>query len=317
MFKKSLYLLPALAVALFSTSCKNLGNDTFSKTPSGLEYKLYSLNKDGEYESKDVSKVDSAAYKAKIGKVMSFEMEYRTAKDSLLFSTKDNAMPIQIKMVESPNKGSIEEAFLMLDKGDSAVFKINADTLFAKTFKSPLPPFITKGSFLTFYVKAVNLQTEEEAMADYPKMMERQQKEMETRAAKQGPLDDKKIQEYIKENNLNAQKTASGVYYVVTQPGTGANAADGQTVSVKYKGTLLNGKEFDSSEKSNGGNPIEFPLGQGQVIKGWEEGIKQFNKGAKGILLIPSPQGYGSMARGADLPANSILRFDVELVDIK
>ncbi|MBA9076614.1 FKBP-type peptidyl-prolyl cis-trans isomerase [Rufibacter quisquiliarum] len=313
MFKKSFYLLPVLATALFASSCKNLGEDKFAKTPSGLEYKLYSQNKDGKYEAKEFTKVDST----KLGKVMSFEMEYRNSKDSVLFNSKDNAMPIQIKLVESPNKGSIEEAFLMLDKGDSAVFKINADSLFAKTFKSPLPPFIEKGSFLTFFVKSINLQTEQEAMADYPKMMERQQKELEARAAKQGPLDDKKIQEYIKENKLDAKKTASGVYYVITQPGTGANAADGKMVSVQYKGTLLNGKEFDSSAKSNGGNPIEFPLGQGQVIKGWEDGIKQFNKGSKGVLLIPSPQGYGSMARGADLPANSILRFDIELVDIK
>jgi FKBP-type peptidyl-prolyl cis-trans isomerase len=316
MFKKSLYLLPAMAVGLLSFSCNNLGKDEFVKAPSGLEYKLYAPNKDGKYEIKDV-KTDSAAYKAKLDKVMSFEMEYRNSKDSLLFSTKDNAMPIQIKMVASPNKGSIEEAFLMLDKGDSAVFRINADTLFAKTFKSPLPPFIEKGSFLTFFVKAINLQTEQEAMADYPKMMEAQQKEMEARAAKQGPLDDKLIQDYVKKENLQVQKTPSGVYYVITQPGTGPNATDGKVVSVKYKGTLLNGKEFDSSEKSNNGSPIEFPLGQGQVIKGWEDGIKQFNKGSKGTLLIPSPQGYGSMARGADLPANSILRFDVELVDIK
>ncbi|AMM51286.1 hypothetical protein TH61_09035 [Rufibacter sp. DG15C] len=313
MLKKSIYLLPALAITLFAPSCKNLGNDSFQKTASGLEYKLYTAGKDGGYEVKDAAKVDST----KMGKVMTFEMEYRTEKDSLLFSTKDNAMPIQIKLVETPNKGSIEEAFLLLDKGDSAVFKINADTLFAKTFKAPLPPFIKKGSFLTFFVKAVNLQTEQEAMADYPKMMERQQKAMEEKALKQAPIDDKLIQEYIKKNNLTAQKTANGVYYVISQPGTGANATAGKTVSVQYKGTLLNGKEFDSSAKSNGGKPIEFPLGQGQVIKGWEEGLQQFNKGSKGILLIPSPMGYGAMARGADMPANSILRFDIELVDIK
>lgn len=317
MFKKSLYLVPVVAAALFSSSCKNLGKDEFVKTPSGLEYKLYSQNEKGEYEVKDASKIDSAAYKAKLGKVLSLEMEYRNSKDSLLFSTKDMAMPVQIKLMESPNKGSIEEAFLMLNKGDSAVFKINADTLFSKTFRTPLPPFIEKGSDITFNVKATNLQTEEEAMADYPKLMEARQKEMDARAAKQGPLDDKKIQEYIKENNLDAKKTASGVYYVITEPGNGPTAKDGDTVSVKYKGTLLSGKEFDSSDKSNGGNPIEFPLGQNRVIKGWEEGIQQFSEGSKGILLIPSPLGYGAMAQGADIPANSVLRFDVELVDIK
>lgn len=302
-------------MSILATSCNKEAE--FVKSPSGLEYKLFSMGKDGSYEVKDAAKVDSAAYKDRLGKIMTFEMKYQNSKDSVLFDTRENGMPIQIKLVESPNKGSIEEAFLMLSKGDSGVFKINADTLFAKTFRAPLPPFIEKGSSLTFFVKSTNLQTEQEAMADYPKMMERQQKFMEEKAKKQLPIDDAKIQEYIKKNNLQAQKTASGVYYVISQPGTGPNATAGKTVSVKYKGTLLNGKEFDSSDKSNGGNPIEFPLGQGSVIKGWDEGIQQFNKGSKGTLLIPSPLGYGPMARGADLPANSILRFDVEVVDIK
>ncbi len=312
MFKKSLYLLPALAVALFSTSCKNFGKDEFVKLPSGVEYKLYAVNKDGKYEVKQAPALDSA----KIGKFMYLQLEYRNSKDSVIFNTKDQAAPTIIPLATGNGQGGLDAAFLMLEKGDSAVFKVSADSLFKNAPADQMPKFIEKGSQLTFYVKALDLKTQEEAMADQPRIMAERQKELEARSIKQRPLDEAKIQEYIKKNNLNMQKTDSGVYYAITTPGTGANAKDGNTVSVKYKGSLLNGNEFDSSDKSNGGKAINFPLGQNQVIKGWEDGIKHFNKGSKGIILIPSSLGYGPVPMSADLPANSVLRFDIEVEEV-
>ncbi|MBR7722678.1 FKBP-type peptidyl-prolyl cis-trans isomerase [Microvirga sp. SRT04] len=111
------------------------------------------------------------------------------------------------------------------------------------------------------------------------------------------------------------QKTPSGIYYQVLKPGTGAKPNTGQMVSVNYKGTLLSGKEFDSSDKM--GKPIDFPLGLGQVIPGWDEGISLLNKGSRAILLIPSSLAYGPRGAGADIPVDSPLRFEVELVDVQ
>jgi FKBP-type peptidyl-prolyl cis-trans isomerase FkpA len=149
------------------------------------------------------------------------------------------------------------------------------------------------------------------------KMQGEQQKKMAAYAEQQLKKDDVVLQDYIKKNNLNAQKDASGVYYVVTQPGTGAKPKQGQIVSVQYKGTLLDGKEFDSSAKGNGGRPIEFPIGVGQVIPGWDKAIPLLNKGSKATILIPSSLAYGQRGAGADIPADAVLRFDVELVDVK
>jgi FKBP-type peptidyl-prolyl cis-trans isomerase len=89
-------------------------------------------------------------------------------------------------------------------------------------------------------------------------------------------------------------------------------------VSVGYTGSTLDGKEFDSSYKNpqTNGKPIEFPIGQGAVIRGWDEGIALLNKGSKATFLIPSTMAYGPQEQ-AKIPANSVLRFDVELVDIK
>jgi FKBP-type peptidyl-prolyl cis-trans isomerase len=125
------------------------------------------------------------------------------------------------------------------------------------------------------------------------------------------------ISEYIAKNNITgAQRQNSGLYYVPVVEGTGAKPKPGQLVSVHYVGTLLNGQEFDNSVKR--GKPIEFQLGVGQVIAGWDEGIALMNQGGKATLLIPSAQAYGTRgAGGGSIPPNTVLRFDVELVGVK
>ena len=98
------------------------------------------------------------------------------------------------------------------------------------------------------------------------------------------------------------------------QVGDGAEASAGKTVSVHYTGTLLNGTKFDSSVDR--GQPFEFPLGQGRVIKGWDEGVAGMKVGGKRKLTIPPSMGYGSRAAGA-IPPNSTLVFEVELLGVK
>ena len=111
------------------------------------------------------------------------------------------------------------------------------------------------------------------------------------------------------------ETTASGLRYQIIQKGTGAKAEKGKTVSVHYKGALPDGTVFDSSFKRN--QPIDFQLGVGQVIPGWDEGISLLNVGDKARLVIPSDLGYGSAGAGGVIPPNATLVFDVELVAIK
>jgi peptidylprolyl isomerase len=111
------------------------------------------------------------------------------------------------------------------------------------------------------------------------------------------------------------QTTASGLKIKLLQEGKGKQAASGQTVSVHYTGTLLDGKKFDSSRDR--GQPISFKLGEGRVIKGWDEGIAMLKVGDKAQLTIPPTIGYGDREVGGGLiPANSTLVFEVELMDI-
>ncbi|MDX5436866.1 MAG: FKBP-type peptidyl-prolyl cis-trans isomerase [Pontibacter sp.] len=320
MLSKTKFLLPVLAGALVLQAC-NKNNDEFYTTADGLTYKIFEQNEKGEYENKGkVAPEDSTG--AKIGEVVTMHMSYKNAEDSLLFDsrTQGMGMPIMIPVMEPSFKGSLEQALMMMSPGDSGVFKVNADSLFAKTFGQPMPPFIKPGTNLTFFIKAEKVQSREQAMVDQQKMMEEQMKQAQVRAEKQLKVDDKKIQEYLKEKNLGeAQKTESGVYYVVTQPGKGAQAAAGDQVTVHYTLTHLDGKELESSRNNpmNNNEPFKFTLGQGQVIKGWDDAIQQLKEGSKATLLVPSTLAYGEQDRGPDMPANSILRFDIELMDVE
>lgn len=111
------------------------------------------------------------------------------------------------------------------------------------------------------------------------------------------------------------EETASGLRYKMIQKGSGKQAENGKVVAVHYEGSLPDGKVFDSSYKRK--KPIEFPLGEGNVIEGWDEGIALLQVGDKARFVIPPDLGYGASGAGGVIPPNAILIFDVELMDVK
>src|SRR6267154_848816 len=113
--------------------------------------------------------------------------------------------------------------------------------------------------------------------------------------------------------------TSSGLRIIDVKPGTGPVPQAGQTVTVNYTGWLFvdgkKGKKFDSS--LDRGQPFSFTLGQGQVIKGWDEGLATMHVGGKRTLIIPPDLGYGASGAGGDIPPGATLMFDVDLLGVK
>jgi FKBP-type peptidyl-prolyl cis-trans isomerase len=118
-------------------------------------------------------------------------------------------------------------------------------------------------------------------------------------------------------NNVAAgyDETPSGLRYKILQEGTGKKATKGSMVSVHYKGQLLDGQVFDSSYQRK--QPIDFTIGVGQVIPGWDEGIQLLKVGDKARMVIPSELAYGSRGAGGVIPPDATLIFDVELMNVK
>lgn len=122
---------------------------------------------------------------------------------------------------------------------------------------------------------------------------------------------DKEIMEYLALRNLTAQRTDDGMYYIINFPGSEEKPVLTSSVTVHYQGKLINGRVFDSSF---GKEPANFRLED--VIKGWQKGIPLIGRGGKIVLFIPPQLGYGNTAQQG-IPANSVLIFDVELIDFQ
>ena len=133
--------------------------------------------------------------------------------------------------------------------------------------------------------------------------------------AKREEEEKKKQQEVLDTVALGYDETTTGLRYKILQNGEGKQATKGANVSVHYKGQLLDGTVFDSSYKRK--QPIDFPVGVGQVIAGWDEGILLLKVGDKARFVIPSNLAYGESGAGGVIPPNATLIFDVELMDVK
>jgi len=270
-----------MAMAFFA--CQS-GSD-LKETETGVKIKFHVKNDD----SVQVNKYD----------IVHVLMTYRT-KDSVLMEGGKNKFPFQVNPVYD---GDLMDGILLMHKGDSATIVLNAEDFFTKMMQYPsVQPGMEPEDDIFFDIKVVDVTPE-------PEMVKAERLEGEARKANET----ENIKRYISENNITVEPTESGLYYVQVQAGDGKQAAAGKKVKVHYKGTFLDGEKFDSSYDRNA--PIEFVLGQGQVIKGWDEGISMMKEGEKALMVIPSEIAYGSQKRG-NIKAYTPLVFDVELIEV-
>jgi len=309
-----------LGVALISnTGCGN--NSGGFKKIKGIEYKIL---KDvpgknavpGDYvEFQILATVDTMA-----GKPVD------TLGDSRKMAGQTPVIPVE----EAKGSGQWQSVLPFMSAGDSALVVISCDTLIKEMNKNnpnqrQLPSWLKKGNKINVLLSVISVKSKEQAQKDMQAKQEQMQKEAEEKAAAQMPVDDKILQDYFAKNNLKPTKTASGLYYTIAKPGAGESPKPGQLVSMKYIGKTLDGKQFDANMDESGNlldkggkkEPFTFPLGQGRVIKGWDEGVALLKKGSKATFYLPSPLAYGAQSPSPDIAPNSILVFNVELVDFK
>ena len=294
--KKEFLYIPLLALSM--SACQEGGDADYQQADSGLLYRFYNKHED--------------ALKPEIGGAVYVRFEMKNDQDSLIISSdyfnQQGAQAAQFPIQEILYPGDMNELFLMMAEGDSASFKLSADSFYLKTLQQKkLPDFIDPGTLLTFDVKLEKVRAKEDVERESAKYME-YLKELEAMKVEE----QSKIETYVKENSIAAQATENGLYYISTKKGSGAQIQNGQIATVHYTGKFFDGKVFDSSE---GRDPIKFRLGQDAVIQGWHEGIAKMKVGEKATLIIPSSLGYGEMGSRGVIPPYSPLLFDVELLN--
>jgi FKBP-type peptidyl-prolyl cis-trans isomerase FkpA len=213
--------------------------------------------------------------------------------------------------------GDINEALMLMTPGDSIICIVDAQSVFEYSKKN-MPDYIKPGDKIQYNIRLVSIipkeQLQKEREAAMMKAMQEQQPAPNA--------DDEALKTYFSSRDINPIKTMSGLYYSIQHEGSGPLAKPGDMVTMNYRGKLLDGTVFDSNLDSVflHVQPINFVLGTGRVIKGWDEGIGYLKVGSKAFFYIPSSLAYGSQRRPGTaanpkgIPANSILIFDVELV---
>jgi FKBP-type peptidyl-prolyl cis-trans isomerase len=288
------FLALLTAFTLLIISCK----PTETKTPSGYNYTIVTEGT-GEGAKTD----DYVFFTAKItgddGKVIN-EIKEGPQMPSLQipaeFLKGRDANPI-LEMLKGSKVGSVYKLIMPMDSFPQA------------------SPEMAKLKHMEYEIGVKKILNKDA----YEKYMEEQQAAMQAAAAanmEKLPAIEELVKTTLadfKAGKLETKSTESGLKYYVVKEGEGDNAKAGNTVTVNYYGTLMDGTMFDNSFQR--GQSFPFTLGTGQVIKGWDEGIALLNKGAKAFLFIPSAIGYGSAGSPPVIPENSDLLFYVELED--
>jgi FKBP-type peptidyl-prolyl cis-trans isomerases 1 len=293
MLKKSLSLLAGAFLIASITSCNK-----FKKTDSGLEYQIAKDSTGEVYPEK--------------GGFITFWFEIKNDKDSTIDSQFADPNPVGIPTPEISYQPSIEEAFRLLTEGDSAIFVLNSDSLYSKTFHRPIPAGIVPGSNVKMIVRMGKVYTKK-FVDSVMVVQEQQQKNQMVEEGIVYTKDSIEIQNYLKKNNLKGQATIGGAYVVKLKENKSTDIfiAPLDTIQTTYVGKLLiEGTEFD---KSPAGEYFTFVVGMGQVIKGWDQGFQKLKRGEKALLIIPSRLAYGSRGAGGAIPPNSPLVFEVEV----
>ncbi|MFN0187679.1 MAG: FKBP-type peptidyl-prolyl cis-trans isomerase [Bacteroidia bacterium] len=273
----------AIIIGLFSISSCN--KDGFSITPSGLRYELIEQNE---------------GRKPVIGDMMRMHLIYKDKTGKEIYNSAELGESFVLELTAPTFVGGLEEGFAMMAEGDSAIFLVNADSVFSKTFKQPLPANIDSQDLLRFEIRLKKILTATEFRNESKHNTEYNQVE-----------ELRQIELYLGDNSISVPPVKPGVYFILFKEGKGAKPKPGDQVEIKYTGSFLGGEMFDAS--GNNGQNLIYKLGDGTHLIAWEEAISTMQPGGVARLILSSSNAYGTA--GLDpIPPNTPVIFDIELV---
>jgi len=304
--KKAAFI--ALSGVLIVGACNKSPYPGYETTEDGLYYKFYKHNENGKKVSQE-------------GDMLKLSMTCKNSKDSISFDSRKFAPgSFGFQYSKSTFGNLFMKALSMLSPGDSASFVISADSVFNVNLPAEqIPPFIEKGTLLTFNFKVDTVLTKEEVQKEQAKQMEEYKAVMEMRKNEEPKI----LANYLQENNIKVKPTKSGLYFIEIVKGKGKKPQDGESIRVNYTGRFVNGDVFDTSdeemakqagvysEERKPYGPAEFVIGK--LIAGMNEGLKMMQPGGKAKMIIPSELAYGN-GQGMMEPYATLV-FDVEFID--
>ena len=244
--------------------------------------------------------------KVKKGMFITFDFEIRKLDGSMIYSSIEAGRPNTYEYGKKFDTEGIREALGMMRAGDEVELIVPSALAYGEAGNPRVEPYTA----LHYFIRLTAVKTKAENEAELEAKRKNEAAILEARRLQEAST----LAKYIADNEITVEPTASGLYFISTLEGEGEQAVAGNKVKVHYTGTLLDGTKFDSSVDR--GQPFEFVLGQGQVIKGWDEGIAMLKVGGKATLIIPSNIAYGERQAGALIKPYSPLKFDVELLEI-
>lgn len=246
--------------------------------------------------------------KPKEGDVARVHFKVSDVTGRVFFSSFDQGEPMRWECGKDFDNVGATEALKLMSKGAKVTAIVPSALAFGEQGRGQM---VAPYSTLVYDFEMLDFMTK--AQYEKERAVEQKKAEAAKLSAKSEELG--KLQSYLKSNNITVKPTPSGLYYIEKTKGKGTSPVNGMKVKVHYTGTLLDGTKFDSSLDRK--QPFEFVLGQGQVIKGWDEGIALMKKGGKARLVIPSAIAYGDAGRTPTIPPSATLVFDIELLDFK
>lgn len=287
-----------LILVLFLSSCND---DEFKNTDKGYKYRIVRAGQGPEFQD---------------NQFILMNMSYYYGDDSLLFTSSDKGVPVSMHYIDTlwDDRGQLYQGLKSLKVGDSAIFKVKCANLYEVSFRGNIPYGLNPNAEITVYVGIIDMLDQTRFRIWQGSLIQSRQEKMRERREQQFLEDINLIDLHLEEEGILAMELESGIRYVIKNSGDGRRPEEGDRIRMHYVGYLLDGTQFDSSYDK--GEPLEYELGSGNVIRGWDESVAIMSEGAEYTFYVPSRLAYGETGQGNLILPNSVLVFNIELLEI-